>query len=70
MILRLTRELGVNLSGVDIILRLKDQMEKMECDMAEIRHQLAISKNSSSVPPEKSLVTTRSIYEMIIFEEK
>lgn len=70
MILRLTRELGVNLSGVDIILRLKDQMEKMESDMAELRHQLAVSKKSSSVPPEKSLVTTRSIYEMIIFEDK
>jgi MerR family transcriptional regulator/heat shock protein HspR len=70
MILRLTRELGVNLSGVDIILRLKDQIEKMENDMAEVRHQLAVSRNSSSVPPEKSLVTKRSVYEMIIFEEK
>jgi MerR family transcriptional regulator, heat shock protein HspR len=70
MILRLTRELGVNLSGVDIILRLKDQMEKMEDDMSELRHKLSVARNTSNVPPEKSLVTTKSIYEMIIFEDK
>lgn len=69
MILRLTREMGVNLAGVDVALRLKDQMEAMEEEIAELRHQLAVSKNKNSVPPEKSLVTTRSIYEMIIFED-
>ena len=69
MILRLTREMGVNLAGVDVALRLKDQMEAMEEEIAELRHQLAVAKNMNSVPPEKSLVTTRSIYEMIIFED-
>ncbi|MGC8852624.1 MAG: heat shock protein transcriptional repressor HspR [Hydrogenobacter sp.] len=29
-ILTLTRELGVNLAGVDVILRMKEQMEEME----------------------------------------
>lgn len=70
MILRLTRELGVNLAGVDIVMRLKDKMEMMEQEMAELRHELARAKNATTVPPEKSLVTSRSIYEMIIFEEK
>ncbi|NOQ30717.1 MAG: MerR family transcriptional regulator [Helicobacteraceae bacterium] len=70
MILRLTRDLGVNLSGVDIVLRLKKKMEDMECEMNELKHELAVAKNSSSVPPEKSLVITKSIYEMIIFEDK
>ena len=69
MILRLTRELGVNLSGVDIIIRLKDQIETMEKEIAALRYEITCSKNSSSVPPEKALVTKRSIYEMIIFEE-
>ncbi len=69
MILRLTRELGVNLAGVDIAIRLKDQIEVMEQEIAELRHALAVSKNSSSVPPEKALVTKRSVYEMIIFED-
>ncbi len=70
LILRLTRELGVNLAGVDIILRLKDNVDAMEKEMAELRHEVSRAKNAHSVPPQKSLVTTRSMYEMIIFEEK
>lgn len=70
MILRLTRELGVNLAGVDIVLRLKEQMESMEQEIAELRHEVALAKNVTTVPPEKSMVTTRSIYEMIIFDDK
>jgi len=70
MILRLTRELGVNLAGVDIALRLKDRMEIMEQEIAELRYELARAKSATTVPPEKALVKTRSVYEMIIFEEK
>ena len=69
LILRLTRELGVNLAGVDVALRLKDQMEDMESEIAELRHQLSVAKNSTTVPPQKALVTKQSIYEMIIFED-
>lgn len=69
MILRLTREMGVNLAGVDVILRLKEQMETMEQEIAELRHALAVARNTTSVPPEKSLVTKKNIYEMIIFED-
>ncbi len=70
MILRLTRELGVNLAGVDIVLRLKEQIELMEQEVAELRHEVAVAKNVTTVPPEKSMITTRSIYEMIIFDNK
>lgn len=69
MILRLTRELGVNLAGVDVVMRFKEKMELMEQEIAELRHELARARNVSSVPPEKSLVTKKSVYEMIIFEE-
>lgn len=69
MILRLTRELGVNLSGVDIIIRLKEQIEAMENEIASLRHEVATVKNNSSIPVEKSLVTKKSVYEMIIFED-
>jgi len=68
LILRLTRELGVNLAGVDIILRLKENVDKMEREIADLRHEVEVVKNSRSVSPEKSLVTKKSIYEMIIFE--
>ncbi|MFA6760833.1 MAG: helix-turn-helix transcriptional regulator [Sulfuricurvum sp.] len=66
LILRLTRELGVNLAGVDIILRLKDSVELMEQDMQDLRHELHKMKSSSS---DKALVSKKSIYEMIIFEK-
>jgi len=69
LILRLTRELGVNLAGVDIILRLKVNVDEMEQDIAELRHEIQKAKSSHSVSPDKALVTKKSIYEMIIFEE-
>ena len=68
LILRLTRELGVNLAGVDIILRLKEQMEEMEQEIAELRDEISKMEGNRSVPPSKSLVTKKSIYEMILFE--
>lgn len=69
LILRLTRELGVNLAGIDIILRLKENVDDMESEIAALRHEVAVAKNSHSVSPDKALVTKKSIYEMIIFEE-
>jgi len=70
LILRLTREMGVNLAGVDVALRLKEQIDTMEQEIAELRYQLSQARSSASVPPEKALVTKKSIYEMIIFKEK
>jgi len=69
LILRLTREMGVNLAGVDVALRLKEQIDTMEQEISELRYQLAKMKNNTSVPPEKSLVTKKSIYELVIFKE-
>ncbi len=70
MILRLTRELGVNLAGVDIALRLKEQIDKMEQEIANLRYDLNKAERSHGVSPDKSLVTKKSIYEMIIFEDE
>ena len=69
LILRMTRELGVNIAGVDIILRLKENVDSMEKEIAELRHEVSRAQNSHLVSPDKALVTTRSVYEMIIFEE-
>jgi len=69
LILRLTRELGVNLAGVDIILRLKENVDEMENEIAELRHEVLKAKNTHSVSHDKALVTKRSIYDMIIFED-
>ncbi len=40
MILRLTRELGVNLAGVEVILSMREKMEQMQKEMEESMHQL------------------------------
>lgn len=40
MILRLTRELGVNRSGVEIILRLRYRLEAFQKEMEEMMHFL------------------------------
>ncbi len=69
LILRLTRELGVNLAGVDIILNLKETIDSMEREIAELRHDVQVAKNAHSVAPEKSLVAKRSLYEMVIFKD-
>jgi MerR family transcriptional regulator/heat shock protein HspR len=70
MILRLTRDLGVNLAGVDIILRLKDHIEVLEQDVNDLTHELHKTKQSGGVPSNKTLVTKKSIYELVIFEGK
>jgi len=45
MILRLTRELGVNLAGVEVILSMREKMEQMQRDREEtiikLREELA-----------------------------
>jgi len=40
MILRLTRELGVNLAGVEVILSMREKMEQMQREMEETIWQL------------------------------
>lgn len=70
MILRLTRELGVNLAGVDIILRLKDHIETLEQDNNDLTHELSKMRQNGSVPANKTLVTKKSVYELVIFEDK
>lgn len=40
MILRLTRELGVNRSGVEIILRLRDRLETLQSEMEDMMNFL------------------------------
>ena len=70
LILRLTRDLGVNLAGVDIILRLKVNVDEMEEDMMELRREVMKAKSNRSISSDKALVTKKSVYEMIIFQEK
>jgi MerR family transcriptional regulator/heat shock protein HspR len=40
MILRLTRDLGVNLAGVEVILNLKHKMQAMEMEIDDMLHMI------------------------------
>ena len=69
-ILRLTRELGVNLAGVDIILRLKEKMEEMEREIERLRSELERYESGAEVPKSRAIVKKEFNTEIIIFEEK
>ncbi len=68
LILRLTRQMGVNLAGVDIVLQLKEQIDQMQEEIDELRVELSKVNRNGSVHASKALVTKNS-YDIIIFEE-
>ena len=67
MILRLTRDLGVNLAGVDIILQFKEKVDELELEVGELRNEISKIKNPNSDC--RSLVKRKSVYEIILFGE-
>jgi MerR family transcriptional regulator/heat shock protein HspR len=68
LILRLTRQLGVNLAGVDIVLQLKEQIDGMQEEIDLLREELSKVNRNGSVHVSKALVT-KSSYDIIIFED-
>lgn len=68
LILRLTRQMGVNLAGVDIALQLKGQIDEMQKEIDLLRDELSRANRNGSVHISKALVT-KSAYDIIIFED-
>jgi len=68
LILRLTRQMGVNLAGVDIVLQLKEQIDAMQGEIDQLREELSKVNRNGSVHSSKALVT-KSSYDIIIFED-
>ena len=68
LILRLTRQMGVNLAGVDIVLQLKEQIDQMQIEIDQLREELLKVNRNGSVHVSKALVTKNS-YDIIIFED-
>ena len=56
LILRLTRELGVNIAGVDIILQLKEQISTMQEEIEHLREELVVSIATDWCSPQKRLL--------------
>jgi MerR family transcriptional regulator/heat shock protein HspR len=65
-VLQLTRKMGINLAGVDVILKLKQQMDVMNGEIQDLREELSKVNRNGSVPTNKSVVTTTN-YDIIIF---
>ncbi|MBI4641793.1 MAG: helix-turn-helix transcriptional regulator [Candidatus Tectomicrobia bacterium] len=47
LILRLTRELGVNLAGVEVILSMREKMEEMHREISEMRRFIELELRQS-----------------------
>ncbi|MBN2964185.1 helix-turn-helix transcriptional regulator [Sulfurospirillum sp. T05] len=69
MILRLTRDLGVNLAGVDVVLQLKEKIDEYEVLIEELRVEVSKVSQRGTVPPQNSLVKRKNTYEIILFGE-
>ncbi|PSM51688.1 heat shock transcriptional regulator, MerR family [Campylobacter blaseri] len=66
MILRLTRDLGVNLAGVDVILQLKEQIEEHIREIDELKEELSKLNQSST---KRSLVKRRTNFDLIFYDD-
>lgn len=67
MILRLTRDLGVNLAGVDVIFKLKEQIKEQESFISELQNELA--KNKIKTKTTNALVR-KSSFDIIFYDKK
>lgn len=68
-VLTLTRELGVNLAGVDIILQLNKKIEVLETHVEMYKTKIKSINNMSVVPDTKALVVQKTSFDMVIIEE-
>jgi MerR family transcriptional regulator/heat shock protein HspR len=64
LILFLTRQKGVNISGIKIILNLHENIAKMENEIAHLKNQL--HKKSTS----KALIVKETKFDIVVFESK
>ncbi|EOE6893965.1 heat shock transcriptional regulator HspR [Campylobacter jejuni] len=68
LILRLTRDMGINLAGVDVILKLKNQLHEFENLIDELR--LELSKQQDKEAASKAVVKHKNSFDLILYEKK
>jgi len=68
MIQRLTRDLGVNLAGVDIIIQLKNKIEDYEEIIESLKEHMA-NTNKNNLSTIANPLVKRESYEIILFGE-
>ncbi len=69
MIIRLTRDLGVNLAGVFVILQLKEKIDEHEDTIDDLKLQISKMHNQGNIPSKQALVKRKHTYDVIIFGE-
>ncbi len=67
MILRLTRDLGVNLAGVDVVMQLKEKLDEYENIIDELKEEINTLKGGQKVS--HPIVKRQNSYEIILFGE-
>jgi len=67
MVIRLTRDLGVNLAGVDVVMQLKKKLDEYENIIDELREEINTLKGGQRT--NNSLVKRQNTYEIILFGE-
>ena len=67
-ILNLTRELGVNLAGVDVILQLKEKIDDLESTIDELNKKLHEATIQTST--KRSLVKRKNSFDLVFYEGK
>ncbi|EAI0941435.1 heat shock transcriptional regulator HspR [Campylobacter jejuni] len=68
LILRLTRDMGINLAGVDVILKLKNQLHEFENLIDKLR--LELSKQQNKEATSKAVVKHKNSFDLIFYEKK
>lgn len=70
LILRLTRELGVNLAGVDVVMQLKNQVRELQKELDSVRKNINALEAESIVPKNRQVVVKKSSYKIVLFDGK
>jgi len=63
LILSLVRDLGVNLAGVEIILQLKEEIERLQKEIETLK------KQQGQIPRNRSVVIRKENYQLILVPE-
>lgn len=68
-VLTLTRDLGVNLAGVDIILQKDSIIQSLENEIEDLKSRFLKKNSNSVVPDKKALVVQKSSLEVVIVKK-
>ena len=69
LIMNLTRDLGVNLAGVDIIVRLKHRVYELEKELAGTQTELKEKRSQSIIPKNRQMIVKKSSFSVTIVSD-